>query len=119
MSEIEDELGVPQEIRGEWLEDDQDIYENIIDQQQLEDEQRIEKEQELREERINKLEGKQTVPIGTPPLDTEIFTASRVYPTNSGTIDQTTGLTRNQTALLSPGEQEIAKRTNQGIGSLT
>jgi len=119
MSEIEDELDVPQEIRGEWLEYDQDIYENIIDQQQFEDEQRIEKEQELREKRINQLEGKQTVPIGTPPLDTEIFTASRVYPTNSGTIDQTTGLTRNQTALLSPGEQEIARRQNQGIGSLS
>ena len=119
LSEIEDELGVPIEIRSDWLEDDQDIYENLIDKQELEDEQRIENEQRLREERMDKLEGKQTVPIGTPPLDTEIFTASRVYPTNSGTIDQNTGLTRNQTALLSPGEQEIAKRSNQGIGSLT
>ena len=59
-----------------------------------------------------------TAPIGTPELKPENFTASRVYPTNSGTIDQTTGLTRNQTALLSPGEQEIARRQNQGIGSL-
>ena len=59
-----------------------------------------------------------TAPIGTPELKPENFTASRVYPTNSGTINQTTGLTRNQTALLSPGEQEIARRQNQGIGSL-
>jgi len=59
-----------------------------------------------------------TAPIGTPELKPENFTASRVYPTNSGTIDQTTGLTKNQSALLSPMEKEIARRNNQGIGSL-
>ena len=59
-----------------------------------------------------------TAPIGTPPLDTEIFTASRVYPTNSGTQDQATGLSETEMAYLSPEEQMIAKRQNEGIGSL-
>ena len=33
-------------------------------------------------------------------------------------IDATTGLTQTQTALLSPSEQVIAKRSNQGIMGL-
>ena len=93
------------------------MYKDIIEQQKKENEERYKKMREGFQENIKNQ--KSSVPIGTPPLDTEIFTASRVYPTNSGTVDQTTGLTRNQTALLSPGEQEIAKRSNQGIGSLT
>ena len=59
-----------------------------------------------------------SAPIGTPELNMENFTASRTSPTFSGNIDQSTGLTGTQTALLSPEEQEIAKRQNQGIGSL-
>ena len=82
-----------------------------------------EKLMEMQEQQVEELEKDDqsfvpTAPIGTPELKPENFTASRVYPTNSGTINQTTGLTRNQTALLSPGEQEIARRQNQGIGSL-
>ena len=59
-----------------------------------------------------------TAPIGTPPLDTEIFAASRVSPTFSGTPDQATGLSETEMAYLSPEEQVIAQRQNQGIGSL-
>ena len=59
-----------------------------------------------------------STPIGTPNVDTQISTASRVSPTISGTVDQTTGLTGTESALLSPFEKEIAKRQNQGIGSL-
>ena len=60
-----------------------------------------------------------STPLEAPTLDTQISTASRVSPTISGTVDQNTGLTGNETALLSPFEQEIAKRRNQGgIGSL-
>ena len=60
-----------------------------------------------------------STPLEAPTLDTQISTASRVSPTISGTVDQNTGLTGNETALLSPFEKEIAKRRNQGgIGSL-
>ena len=59
-----------------------------------------------------------SAPIGTPELNFKNFTASRTSPTFSGNIDQSTGLTGNQRALLSTEEQEIAKRQNQGIGSL-
>ena len=59
-----------------------------------------------------------STPIEPPKLDTQISTASRVSPTISGTTDPNTGLTGTQTALLSPFEQEIAKRSKQGIASL-
>ena len=129
LSDIQEEIGVPTDIRFQESDAEALRLEGIgIEQEQNQLEKDLEKEQKILEQQLEneqrqiekELRGaKPTVPIGTPPLDTEIFTASRVYPTNSGTIDATTGLTRNQTALLSPGEQEIAKRTNQGIGSLT
>ena len=59
-----------------------------------------------------------TAPIGTPDLNMENFTASRESPTFYGTLDQVSGLTDTQTALLSPEEEVIAKRQNQGLGSL-
>ena len=114
---VAQEIGVPFDIRKQEIKEDVGVYKDIIEQQKKENEERYKKMREGFQENIKNQ--KSSVPIGTPPLDTEIFTASRVYPTNSGTVDQTTGLTRNQTALLSPGEQEIAKRANQGIGSLT
>ena len=117
LNEIEDELGVPYDIRAKEILEDMGPYKKKIEEQREFEKQRLKEQRELYQDRLKNQ--KSSVPIGTPPLDTEIFTASRVYPTNSGTIDQTTGLTRNQTALLSPGEQEIAKRSNQGIGSLT
>ena len=102
------------------MEDIEERRDIIIEQQKKDRERLLEQQKKIRDRILEKRsDQKSSVPIGTPSLDTEIFTASRVYPTNSGTIDQTTGLTRNQTALLSPGEQEIAKRANQGIGSLT
>ena len=121
LDEIEEELGVPINVRQRELIEDIEDRRDIIIEQQQEDRQRLLDQQKKIRDRIleNRNNQKSSLPIGTPPLDTEIFTASRVYPTNSGTVDQTTGLTRNQTALLSPGEQEIAKRANQGIGSLT
>ena len=59
-----------------------------------------------------------SAPIGTPELNMENLTASRVYPTNSGNVDKATGLTDTQEAVLTPFEKQIAKRQNQGIGSL-
>ena len=121
LNEIEDELGVPLQIRSDKLEKDLGDYEKIIQSQEAEDERRIEEEQKQREERYKKIEGesKAPIPLNAPPIDTEVFTASRVSPTISGTVDQNTGLTGNETALLSPFEKEIAKRRNQGgIGSL-
>ena len=81
-----------------------------------------EKLMEIQEQQMEELEKDDqsfvpTAPIGTPELKPENSTASRTYPTNSGTIDQRTGLTKNQSALLSPMEKEIARRNNQGIGS--
>ena len=85
---------------------------------------------ELKSEELDEIKDKQeqiedakesflpSTPIGTPNMDTQISTASRVSPTISGTVDQTTGLTGTESALLSPFEKEIAKRQNQGIGSL-
>ena len=121
LDEIEEELGVPINVRQrELMEDIEERRDIIIEQQKKDRERLLEQQKKIRDRILEKRsDQKSSVPIGTPPLDTEIFTASRVYPTNSGTVDQTTGLTRNQTALLSPGEQEIAKRSNQGIGSLT
>ena len=121
LDEIEEELGGPINVRQRELIEDIEDRRDIIIEQQQEDRQRLLDQQKKIRDRIleNRNNQKSSLPIGTPPLDTEIFTASRVYPTNSGTIDQTTGLTRTQTALLSPGEQELAMRTNQGSGSLT
>ena len=120
LNEIEDELGVPLDIRSEWLDTDLDLSDELRKSQEAEDDARIEEEQKKRDERYEKIEGesKAPIPIGTPSVDNEIFTASRVSPTISGTVDQTTGLTGTQSALLSPLEQEIAKKKNQGIGSL-
>jgi len=73
----------------------------------------------LFQESIKDQKSSAPIPLNAPPVDTEIFTASRVSPTISGTVDQTTGLTGTQSALLSPFEQQIAKKRNQGIGSLT
>jgi hypothetical protein len=121
LNEIEEALGVPLEIRGQELEEDLGPYEDLINAQTAEDERRIEEEQKLREERSKKFEdqSKAPIPLNAPPVDTEIFTASRVSPTISGTVDQNTGLTGTESAVLSPLEQQIAKKRNQGIGSLT
>ena len=47
----------------------------------------------------------QTPPLGNTPMPSANISA------NMPTKNQITGLTRNETALLSPEEQEIAKRT--------
>ena len=116
LNTIEEELGVPWDIRGKEIKEEGQDYKDIIIQQRKEDRERWKKQQEGFQESIKNQ--KSSVPINTPPIDTEIFTASRVSPTISGTVDQTTGLTGTQSALLSPLEQEIAKKRNQGIGSL-
>ena len=121
LNEIEEELGVPGEIRAQEKEQyATEIYEPLRKEQEAEDEKRKLEEEKLREERSKTIENqsKAPIPLNAPPVDNEIFTASRVSPTISGTVDKTTGLTGTQTALLSPAEQEIAKRQNQGIGSL-
>ena len=123
--ELEDEIGKPFLKRRDDIKEQSLEYRDKLLDQKKEDKERIDREKKMFEENREKLQNqKSSVPINTPPLETEIFTASRVYPTNSGsgggsTVDQTTGLTGTQTALLSPEEQEIAKRQNQGIGSLT
>ena len=77
------------------------------------------KKKQIETERENKNQSSlPTAPIGTPDLNMENFTASRESPTFSGTVDQVSGLTDTQTALLSPEEQVIARRQNQGLGSL-
>ena len=122
MNKIEEELGIPGEIRAKEKEQyATEIYEPLRKEQEAEDERRMLEEEKLREERSKKIEGESKAPISlnAPPVDTEIFTTSRVSPTISGTVDQNTGLTGTESAVLSPFEQQIAKKRNQGIGSLT
>ena len=79
----------------------------------------MKKKQRKSDTKKSKIKSKAPIPLNAPPVDTEIFTASRVSPTISGTVDQTTGLTGTLNPLvLSPLEQQIAKKKNQGIGSL-
>ena len=77
------------------------------------------KKKQIETERENKNQSSlPPAPIGTQDLNMENFTASRESPTFSGTVDQVSGLTDTQTALLSPEEQVIARRQNEGLGSL-
>ena len=92
-----DQKSLPYDIRTEELDVIKDTQEQIEDQNQS---------------------FLPTAPIGTPPLDTEIFAASRVSPTFSGTPDQATVLSETEMAYLSPEEQVIAQRQKEGIGSL-
>ena len=116
---IEQEIKVPFNIRAKEIKEDVIGYQDTIkDQNKLMKEQ-IKEEAEGYQQSIKDQQSKATAPIGTPPLETEIFTASRVSPTISGTqIDQQTGLTGTQEALLDPMEKLIAQRQNQGLGSL-
>ncbi len=117
---IEKEIKVPFDIRGKEIEEDViDYGETIKDQDQRMKEQ-IQEEAEGYEKSIKDQQSKVTAPIGTPPLETEIFTASRVYPTISGSeVNQASGLTGTEEALLDPMEKLIAQRQNQGLGSLS
>ena len=52
--------------------------------------------------------GDQTqAPIGTPSLNPQVFNRPSL------TLNPITGLTKNQTALLSPSDQAIARKQNQ------
>ena len=115
-NKVAQEIGVPFDIRQKEIKKDVEGYDDVIQQQKLENEERNQKMQEGYKKSVD--DQQSSAPIGTPPLETEIFTASRVYPTNSGSVDQATGLTGTQEAVLDPLEQQIAKRQNQGLGSL-
>ena len=122
-NEIEDELGIHVELRSQNLEKEQLELEQIIQQQEKEQNEReLEKEKKLieSEKRLEDKQSQAPAPIGTPGLDSEIFTASRVSPTFSGSqVNQQTGLTGTQEALLNdPLDKLIAKKQNQGIASL-
>ena len=121
MDKIEDEIGVPFNIRIDKMKEDQETYQDILKEELQE--KKIEEKEKIKEfkERQKNIENKKvsSAPIGTPPLETEIFTASRVYPTISGSeVNQASGLTGTEEALLDPMEKLIAQRQNQGLGSL-
>ena len=121
MDKIEDEIGVPFNIRIDTMKEDQETYQDILKEELQE--KKIEEKEKIKEfkERQKNIENKKvsSAPIGTPPLESEIFTASRVSPTFSGSqVNEMTGLTQTQEALLNPEEKLIAQRQNQGLGSL-
>ena len=120
---VEDEIKVPFVIRGEEIVEEADEWREGVEEQRPEfnqEQDELRKGIEEQRENLNK-QSKVTAPIGTPGLDNEIFTASRVSPTFSGTeVNQQTGLTGTQEALLNdPLDKLIAKKQNQGIASLT
>ena len=125
LTAVEQEIGVPLLLRATEIQEDFAEYGEKILEQTKEEQQQIQEDMEKYQKRLwDTLQkkgdtSKNTAPIGTPPLKTEIFTASRVYPTISGSqVNQQTGLTGTQEALLSPTEKLIAKRQNEGLGSL-
>ena len=116
---IEQEINVPFDVRAEEIKEDVLDYEDIIKDQNELMEEKIKEDAEGYEKSIKDQQSKTTAPIGTPPLNNEIFAASRVYPTISGSqVNEQTGLTGTQEALLDPTEKLIAQRQNQGLGSL-
>ena len=82
--------------------------EELLKQQEEYEEKRIEK-------KFEQMEGPKTQLPASPfiPEVDQTITASM-----SPIIDPTSGLTRTETALLSPSEQIIAQRQNQGIMGL-
>ena len=121
MDEIEEEIGVPFKVRAEQIKTDQKELEKILKEESFQEKQELKEKANEMKERARELKDKtSSAPIGTPGLDSEIFTASRVSPTFSGSqVNQQTGLTGTQEALLNdPLDKLIAKKQNQGIASL-
>ena len=118
---VENEIKVPFVVRGEEIVEEADEWRNVIEEQRPQFDKEIDEMQKGYEESVDKLQSKAPAPIGTPSLDTEIFASSRVSPTFSGSqVNQQTGLTGTQEALLNdPLDKLIAKRQNEGLGSLT
>ena len=117
---VEDEIKVPFVIRGEEIVKEADEWRGTIEEQRPEFDKETEEMQKGYEKSLMDQQSKAPAPIGTPGLDSEIFTASRVSPTFSGSqVNQQTGLTGTQEALLNdPLDKLIAKKQNQGIASL-
>jgi len=123
--DVESEIGVPFLLRGSQIQEEAAEYGEKVQEQSKEAiEQMLEDSQKYQERILKEIEkrgdqSKVSAPIGTPPLESEIFTASRVSPTFSGSqVNKMTGLTQTQEALLNPEEKLIAQRQNQGLGSL-
>ena len=117
---VEDEIKVPFIIRGEEMIKEGDEWREVIEEQRPEFDKESEEMIEGYQKTIRDQHSKAPAPIGTPALDNEIFAASRVSPTFSGSqVNQQTGLTGTQEALLNdPLDKLIAKKQNQGIASL-
>ena len=115
LGERDIDFDIPLDTRSEVMDaatEKLDVIKDIQDEER----DKMEEQKELEKDDQSFLP---STPLEAPTLDTQISTASRVSPTISGTVDQNTGLTGNETALLSPFEKEIAKRRNQGgIGTL-
>jgi hypothetical protein len=91
------------------------ILEPALEEQDKLIEEQYENEMKRYEEKFERME-QSKVPLPASPFIPEPdFSVTAAMTPN---IDQTTGLTRTQTALLSPSEQVIAQRSNQGIMGL-
>jgi len=95
-----------------------DVLDPALENKEKMFEEQEEYEEKRIEEKIKRLEGEGQSKVPLPaspfiPQPDQTITASM-----APVIDPTSGLTRTQTALLSPSEQIIAQRQNQGIMGL-
>ena len=90
----------------------------LKEERELKKEQKFidkERRENLKEEKKAWEENRKSSLPASPFIPEPDFSVTAAMTPN---IDQTTGLTRTQTALLSPSEQVIAQRSNQGIMGL-
>jgi hypothetical protein len=113
-------LGLSETDRQKYLEMPYDkkfekIYEPKIEEQDKLIEEQYDKEMERLEKQWEKInEPKTQLPASPFIPDVDATVTASLAPV----VDQTTGLTRTESALLSPSEKVIAQRSNQGIMGL-
>ena len=115
-------LGLSKEDREQYLRTSLDRkIEDVIEPRIGDMEKLLEEQEPLEDERIKELENRnqsqlikpQTPAAANVPMPDATMTAGM-----TANIDPTSGLTRTETALLSPEEQVIAQNRRGGIGSL-
>ena len=113
-------LGLSESDRQKYLEMPiEQKIKTILEPEILEQQKLMEGQQEYEEERIEKKFEKMEGPITQLPASPFIPEVDQTITASMApVIDPTSGLTRTQTALLSPSEQVIAKNRNQGIMGL-
>ena len=117
-------LGLSEEDRQKYLEMPSDKRKELIIQPAGKEIQELRKKQKIQDmERLKNLQEerkaweenrKSNLPASPFIPDVDATVTASLAPV----VDQTTGLTRTESALLSPSEKVIAQRSNQGIMGL-